>query len=241
MSYITLIDKLASFLKTILKFKLLRILVTILAVLYISNEMMIRWTPIPHKIAEWLAVQPDLRKTDVIIVLSGGADQHRKVLEGVTLAREIHGITLWRKGYAPKILFSGGKVSEKYLNDSKYMKKLALDMGVPEEAILVEEKSRNTLENMRFSRKVMEENRLHTALLVTSPLHMKRSLFFAQKFGIDAFPAPSPYWIYAKRGRQLISQMKVEMVGLVIYRYFDEETIRKVSLFVRESFLFDWL
>lgn len=237
MLYVRIIESIASFLKRVLKFKAVRILLSVFLLLFLSNEIMVRWTPFPYQLAEWFAVEPDLRKVDVIIVLSGGADQSRGVLEGVTLAREIYGISLWREGYAPKILISGGKVSEKYLNDSHYMKDLALRMGVPEEAVLMEDESRNTLENMRLSKRVMDDNGLDTALLVTSPLHMRRSLLFARRFGLKAFPAPSPYWIQAKRARNIMTAIKIEMIGMTIYRFFDEETIRKTALFVRESLL----
>ncbi|MBI5185192.1 MAG: YdcF family protein [Nitrospinae bacterium] len=237
MIYIGIIDFLASALKFFLKFRPIRLVVSVLAVLFISQEVVVRWTPLPFMLAEWFAVKPNLKKADVIIVLSGGADQNRRVLEGVTLGREIHGIILWRQGYAPKILFSGGRVSEKYLNDAMYMKDLAIKLGVPEDAILTEEESRNTLENMRLSKKLMDAKGIRTALLVTSPLHMRRSLFFAGKFGLEAYPAPSPFWIHAQRGREILSSIKIEVMGMFLYNFFDEDTIRKAALFIRESFL----
>lgn len=241
MLHIRVIDGLASLLKFVLKFKWLRFLASVFLVLFLAGKILVSWTEFPFKMAEWFAVKADLKKTDVILVLSGGADQDRKVLEGVTLAREIYGIQLWRQGCAPKILFSGGQVSEKYLHDSLYMKELAVNLGVPAEAILVENESRNTLENIRSSKKVMEENGLRTALLVTSPLHMRRSLFFADKFGLKAYPAPSPFWVQAKQGPEIMAQIKIELIGMTVYKFFHEETVRKAALFVRESFLFNLL
>jgi uncharacterized SAM-binding protein YcdF (DUF218 family) len=241
MNTIRIIDFLASVLKFLLKFRPIRLALLVLAVLFLSQEVVVRWTPLPDKLAKWFAVKPDLKKADVIIVLSGGVDRDREVLEGVTLAREIHGIILWRQGYAPKILFSGGKASEKYLDDALYMKELALKLGVPEEAILTEDKSRNTFENIRLSKKLMDEKGLRSALLVTSPLHIRRGLFFARQFGLNATPAPSPYWIQAQKGREILSAIKIEIMGMFLYRFFDEETIRKAALFVRESFLLRWI
>jgi len=235
MTYLRVIDGLAFFLKILFKYRPLRLILSTLLVLYVTQGILVHWTPLPSILAAWFAVEPDLEKADIIIVLSGGADQGRKVLEGVTLAREVYGITLWRRGYAPRILFSGGRVADNYLNDALYMKETAISLGVPEEAILVEDQSRNTLENIRLSKQLMDARGFRDALLVTSPLHMRRCLAFCQKFGLNAYPAPSPFWIHQKRGEEIFSTIKIELIGMEIYRFFDEETIRKVALFVRES------
>ena len=69
---------------------------------------------------------------------------------------------LYLKGYADKIIFSGGfgKKSQKVWKEPEAEKfaKIAIDLGVPKEKIYIENKASNTSENFEFVRKLIEEN-----------------------------------------------------------------------------------
>ena len=68
---------------------------------------------------------------------------------------------LYHQGYAPKILFTGGlgRNTEGLLPEPEAMRfaKVAMECGVPAEDIILEDKSRNTKENIEFTRALLEE------------------------------------------------------------------------------------
>jgi uncharacterized SAM-binding protein YcdF (DUF218 family) len=91
------------------------------------------------------------------------------------------GADLYLQGLAPILIFSGGlgnvtkgiwKVPE-----ADQFARIALDMGVPDEAIFIENKSTNTGENIRFTQQLLEEKGLHfhTFLVVQKPYMERRS------------------------------------------------------------------
>ena len=67
---------------------------------------------------------------------------------------------LYNQGYAPKILFTGGlgRNTEGLLPEPEALRfaKVAIACGVPEEDILLEDQSRNTKENIDFTRRLLE-------------------------------------------------------------------------------------
>lgn len=77
-----------------------------------------------------------------------------------------------------KIIMSGGKGSDELIAESVAMKKYALEKGIPEKDILVETHSTNTLENMKFSKQIMEKeygNEHFKTIFVTNNFHLFRA------------------------------------------------------------------
>lgn len=103
-----------------------------------------------------------------------------------------HAFALYRQGYAPIIILTGGTSAGSSLSDAAIARTYLLTKGVSEKAILLEEKSRVTRENFRYARQIMAAHHLRTALLVSDPLHMKRAMLIARDEGIDARPSPTP-------------------------------------------------
>lgn len=71
---------------------------------------------------------------------------------------------LYLKGYASKIIFTGGygRVTKKMWNqtEAEKFKEVAINRGVPESDILVEEKSKNTGENIEYTKKILKDNKM---------------------------------------------------------------------------------
>ena len=76
---------------------------------------------------------------------------------------------------------------------------LLRDLGVPESAIVVENKARNTEENARFVENILEprntQNTRKRVLLVTSAWHMRRSVLMYRKYApsLEIIPAAADY------------------------------------------------
>jgi uncharacterized SAM-binding protein YcdF (DUF218 family) len=138
---------------------------------------------------------------------------------------------LWRAGKVKWILVTGGGVAWNVgeFSEGRAMRQFLFDLGVDEDAILVETKSRNTYENALFSKPIWDRHNFAKGLLVTSARHMQRALgtFVRQGYIIvpastDAiaatFPTTFPFSLLPDAGA-LDTTTKVikEWVGLVVY------------------------
>jgi len=131
-----------------------------------------------------------LPKADAIVVLGGGTDQP------VGRERLVEAAGLFRAGKAPLVLFSGGNLSA-FRTDRKPFEAEAArqqlqGLGVPEGAIQLETRSRNTRENGVFSRQALPG--ITHILLVTSAFHMPRAAAVFQKAGFRVSAAPADFW-----------------------------------------------
>lgn len=112
-----------------------------------------------------------LEKSDCILVL-GSHD--------VRVAER--GAELYLAGWAPLLIFSGGlgRLTEGIWPEAEadLFAKIAIDKGVPKEAILSENKSSNTGENILFTKQLLTENNLHPqSFIVVQKPYMERRSF----------------------------------------------------------------
>ncbi len=120
---------------------------------------------------------------DYIVVLGAG------LLEGMRvsplLAKRIEkGIEMWRKNPGSKLVMSGGRGEDEDLPESCAMREWAIVHGVPSDAILTEEKSTNTHENLQFSWDLMnEDGGAGNVLVVSDGYHVYRALLNAKHMG----------------------------------------------------------
>ncbi len=98
--------------------------------------------------------------------------------------------SLYRAGKASVVIVSGGNQpwSSKLKSEAVEIRTLLVTWGVPTEAIVVDETSRNTYENALNSRTLLRESGCKRPLLVTSAAHMTRSVDSFASLGIEVFP-----------------------------------------------------
>lgn len=149
---------------------------------------------------EWRYLPPaELPAADAIVLLGGGVRaaqyprQSTEMNEGAD--RMMHAARLYREGKAPLILVSGGKIEllGSSIAEADGMREILEFFGVPPEAILEEDRSRNTYENAVYTRELLEPRGIKRILLVTSALHMPRSVAIFEKQGFEVIPAPVDY------------------------------------------------
>lgn len=111
--------------------------------------------------------------------------------------RFIQGIKLEETGKVSHLLISGGSASlepDTFIEGDWISAELKA-FHIPDSTILVEKKSRNTLENIQFSKVILEHKHLLPPyLLVTSAFHMRRALLICQKAGIKVVAYPCNYF-----------------------------------------------
>src|SRR5690554_4920800 len=67
----------------------------------------------------------------------------------------------------------------------------AIKNGVATQDIFIEEKSKITQENLAFAKEITLQNNFSKTLLVSDPLHMKRSMMMAKDLSIEAYSSPT--------------------------------------------------
>jgi uncharacterized SAM-binding protein YcdF (DUF218 family) len=103
-----------------------------------------------------------------------------------------HAVTLYQAGTVSKIIFTGGFGKGASHAESIVGAAYAFREGVPPSAVLTETKSQTTRENLVEAKALMAEASLHSAILVSDPLHLKRSALMARDLGIPAVASPTP-------------------------------------------------
>lgn len=116
--------------------------------------------------------------------------------------RILYGARLYNQNRAPKLILSGGRVTWRggsakgtAPSEADDMEEFAMAMNVPKSAIVLEGDSLNTRQNAVNIKKIMEAQRINSLLLVTSALHMPRSVAIFKKLGIKVTPAPTDYLV----------------------------------------------
>ena len=157
----------------------------------------------------WVGERDQAAEADVIIVL--GAAAYDANPSPVFEERIRHGIDLYRRGLAPKLIFTGGYggVGARF-SESQVARRYALRQGVPDKAILIESLSRNTHDNLRQASLLMQQHQLHDVIVVSDPLHMARALRISKELGIRAVGSPTPtsrFRTFATRWRFLLQEV----------------------------------
>lgn len=114
----------------------------------------------------------DCAKVDAIVVVSGGDTQ----------ARTAQGIELFQQGWSNYMVLSGAAADKSGPSNAEAMKNQAIEAGVPESLIMLDETSENTKENASNSINIFKEYRIKSVILVTSAYHQRRAgLEFGQR------------------------------------------------------------
>tara|TARA_B100000809_G_scaffold250009_1_gene281993 strand:+ start:2650 stop:3252 length:603 start_codon:yes stop_codon:yes gene_type:complete len=137
-------------------------------------------------------------KSDVAIVL--GASTKNNEVSPIFKERINHSIYLYESKIVTKIIFTGGYGKGQNISDSELAKKYALKKGIPSKDILIEKKSRFTIENLIQAKIIMDSCNLVSALIVSDPLHMKRSIALAKNQHIECKSSPTKTTMYKSFG-----------------------------------------
>jgi uncharacterized SAM-binding protein YcdF (DUF218 family) len=175
------------------------LIVLALALLWLAGN---RW--VGYSLArslEWRYLPlADLPPEEVLVVLGGGTEPalfpRPEVEINAAGDRVLYAARLYKQGKAQRILVSGGTIS--FLADSQFspaedMADLLELAGVPKEAIWLQGNSENTHDDATMTAQLLKEAGYQRAILVTSAMHMPRSVALFQAQGIAVTPAPVDY------------------------------------------------
>lgn len=142
----------------------------------------------------------DAPGAQVVVVLGAGSVNLRaagRQLSSVTMEaglRVLEAARLFDLLNGPLVIASGG-VTERdgaAAPESAALGRALIDVGVPANRVLLESESKNTRDEVVIIKRMLAERGVATFVLVTSPLHMRRSLRAFEQQGMHPIPSPSP-------------------------------------------------
>lgn len=128
------------------------------------------------------------RDVDFVVVL--GAGLIRGEVSRLLAGRLDRGRQVWERvrgrGGVPLMITSGGQGADEPVPEARAMADYLLETGVPRGAILMEDKSTTTLENLAFSRQIMLERKPdYRCTIVTSNYHVLRAALYARRARVN--------------------------------------------------------
>jgi uncharacterized SAM-binding protein YcdF (DUF218 family) len=145
--------------------------------------------------------RPVIREADAILVL--GAAQYNGRPSPVLKARLDHGIDLFHKGLAKRMVFTGGVGAGDTLSEAEVARRYAIRHDVPASAIMVERHGVTSAESVAAAAALMREKGLRSALVVSDSYHMLRLELLVRRAGIRPFRAPAASPIDRARRQRL--------------------------------------
>jgi uncharacterized SAM-binding protein YcdF (DUF218 family) len=170
-----------------------------------------------------------------IVVLGGSfnsgliSKERNEVSLNASSERLTKALEIYKKNSRVLILFSGfsGELNPEGWNESEMARKFFLEQGVRSDNLIFENKSRNTFENIKFSKNIIN-NYKGVWGLITSASHMPRSYFAFKKEGLVLEPISVDYktgigkmfWLNfsIQKGLNHWSLIFHEISGLIYYK-----------------------
>jgi uncharacterized SAM-binding protein YcdF (DUF218 family) len=145
--------------------------------------------------------QTDSTSPKWIVVLGGGHVSDPRLpansqISTVALGRVVEGVRLYKAIPGSKLLLSGGAVFDP-VPEAELMAQIAGLLGVKPQDILLEKDSRDTADEAELIAKIVGKGRF---ILVTSAVHMPRSMALFRKRGMQPIPAPTDFLVREGRG-----------------------------------------
>ncbi|HVF84578.1 MAG TPA: YdcF family protein [Abditibacteriaceae bacterium] len=104
--------------------------------------------------------------------------------------RALQAVSLYQRGFAPFIICTGG-VGHNAPSEAQTAARLIRNQGVPDSAILLEDQSHSTWENVANTTAICRARGWTQVVVVSEPYHLWRAERNFAAFGIQAFPSPA--------------------------------------------------
>lgn len=168
--------------------------VVLLALCGLSPLARLLALPLEERFPPW---EPSNGPPSGIIVLGGPIDGRLSAARGAAVLRDgaeriTAGVELARRYPHARLIFSGGtdRLLLQGAMEAQVARRLFVDMGVSEERVEIEDRSRNTFENAVLTKEIARPQPGERWLLVTSAMHMPRAIGVFRKAGfpVEAYP-----------------------------------------------------
>lgn len=193
---------------------------------FLFTKLSLAWQPKPIELKG---------KYDAAILLGGfvSFDKYGNGYLNTVSDRFTTACTLYKMGFVKKIIISAGNIDKEKPNEAGYVSKRMIELGINKEDIIIENKSRSTFENAAYTKQKLDSFALKPPfVLVTSALHMPRSIKVFEKAGIQVLPYPCNFGVIERKfswDDYIIPKINIindwrglmkEYVGLIGYKVF---------------------
>ncbi|MEM7799071.1 MAG: YdcF family protein [Chloroflexota bacterium] len=152
------------------------------------GSLIVGWGIITWQVVSF-AERDETREADAAVVLGAGVVRGRP--SSVLRARIDHAINLFEDGYVDYLIFTGGVGRNDTLSEAEVSRQYAISRGIPEDKILIEESSTNTIENLSNAYRVGGSAGIDDYLIVSTPYHMRRAIWITRDIGMEAYSSPT--------------------------------------------------
>lgn len=147
----------------------------------------------------------EAQPADVIVIL--GAAAYRGRPSPVLKARLDHGLELYRRGIAPRIITTGGAGGDPHFTESEVGRNYLVRRGVPSEAIIIEPGGESTAQSTIAVAEIMRRMNLSSCVVVSDGYHIFRAKKLLEERGLRVYGSPRParpdkdvrYWLLCVR------------------------------------------
>jgi uncharacterized SAM-binding protein YcdF (DUF218 family) len=171
--------------------------IAVIALFFFTNPFIIR------KCIAWYEAKPvsmqTLPKYNAGILLGGMVSYNKYDDQGYfnpAADRFIQTALLYKTGHINNIIIAAGNgyITKNNFREALFIKERLVQIGIPSEKIFTDTSSRNTLENARFSKKIIDSFRIQGPyLLISSAMHLPRAQMVFKKAGVDAVLYPCDF------------------------------------------------
>ncbi|MEK9763195.1 MAG: YdcF family protein [Deltaproteobacteria bacterium] len=177
---------------------------------------------------KWITPVSEKKKAEAIIVASAGVHPSGAPTHSSAIRAHAAGL-LYLENWAPEIVVAGG-VMEPYDPplEIKGIRLILRGMGIPDEAILVETKSKNTHENGNAISEILAGKNINRVLVVSHDYHLFRLVSVLRKYNLEVIPfkanrtyphEPNDWWHqFEWENFNRLKTVAHEYVGIIIYK-----------------------
>lgn len=137
----------------------------------------------------WFASRDQAVQSDAILVL--GAAQYLGRPSPVLKARLDHGVGLYARGFAPRLVLTGGMAEGDTASEAAVSRAYVMRAGVPDSALLLENDGRTTSQSIRAVAQLLQARGTTRVIIVSDPFHVFRAALLARRQGLTAVTSPT--------------------------------------------------
>jgi uncharacterized SAM-binding protein YcdF (DUF218 family) len=154
-----------------------------------ASFLVAAFTPLANVLHARARVDAALQPAGAIVVLGAGVEGEG-VLGENSLRRLVHGVVLYHRGLAPRILVLGA-ANRRGIVEAEERARLAAELRVPESALVVARGGHVTADEAALAKSLLEPQAVRRILLVTGQYHMPRARRLFEKAGFEVVAAPA--------------------------------------------------
>lgn len=188
-----------------------------------------------NKVLTFISNQPENIKADAGVIFFGDATFDGKALGPDSKNRAAVAIRLFNDHKIRKIICVGGNSREIISKPKNLMRNYLVRNSIPQQNIIYDTLSYNTITNWQAGKRILDENRFSTAILISAPLHIYRIAHSLDFKGYKVYFASYKYRIDNMRGYYvLLKDIHHEWISLTLNKFLSDNFRNRLVFIIRD-------